>query len=138
MLIDKEKLDDLSAQAKASPRLRMNLDLRNSPSDGSQRMLNAIEPGTLMPIHRHLGSSETVICVRGHFEEYLYDSEGRLTATIDMRPGGVLVNVPAGQWHSLKCLESGTVLFEAKDGRYAPLGEGEIMDVESANQRLTC
>jgi len=128
MLIDKEKLDDLSAQAKASPRLRMNLDLRNSPSDGSQRMLNALEPGTVMPVHRHLGSSETVICVRGHFEEYLYDDNGVLIETIDMRPGGALVNVPAGQWHSLRCLESGTVLFEAKDGRYEPLGEGEIME----------
>ena len=96
MVINKEILDKLSAQAKASPRLRMNLDLRNSPSDGSQRMLNALEPGTVMPVHRHLGSSETVVCVRGHFEEYLYDSEGRLTATIDMRPGGNIVNVPAG------------------------------------------
>ena len=128
MLIDKEKLDDLSAQAKASPRLRMNLDLRNSPSDGSQRMLNALEPGTVMPVHRHLGSSETVICVRGHFEEYLYDDNGVLIETIDMRPGGALVNVPAGQWHSLRCLESGTVLFEAKDGPWKPLGEGEVME----------
>ena len=127
MVINKEILDKLSAQAKASPRLRMNLDLRNSPSDGSQRMLNALEPGTVMPVHRHLGSSETVVCVRGHFEEYLYDSEGRLTATIDMRPGGNIVNVPAGQWHSLKCLESGTVLLEAKDGKWEPLGEGEVM-----------
>ena len=128
MLINKEILDDLSAQAMASPRLRMNLDLRNSPSDGSQRMLNAIEPGTLMPVHRHLGSSETVICLRGHFEEYLYDDNGVLIETIDMRPGGALVNVPAGQWHSLRCLESGTVLFEAKDGPWKPLGEGEIME----------
>ena len=127
MVINKEILDKLGAQAKASPRLRMNLDLRNSPSDGSQRMLNALEPGTVMPVHRHLGSSETVVCVRGHFEEYLYDSEGRLTATIDMRPGGNIVNVPAGQWHNLRCLESGTVLLEAKDGKWEPLGEGEVM-----------
>ena len=130
MLINKEILDDLSAQAKASPRLRMNLDLRNCPSDGSQRMLNALEPGTVMPVHRHLGSSETAVCVRGHFEEYLYDENGVLIETIDMRPGGALVNVPAGQWHSLRCLESGTVLFEAKDGPWKPLGEGEIMEGE--------
>ena len=128
MVINKEILDELSAQAKASPRLRMNLDLRNSPSDGSQRMLNALEPGTVMPVHRHFGSSETVICLRGHFEEYLYDDNGVLIETIDMRPGGALVNVPAGQWHSLRCLESGTVLFEAKDGPWKPLGEGEIME----------
>ena len=128
MVIDQEILDELSAQAKASPRLRMNLDLRNSPSDGSQRMLNALEPGTVMPVHRHFGSSERVVCVRGHFEEYLYDENGVLIETIDMRPGGALVNVPAGQWHNLKSLESGTVLFEAKDGPWKPLGEGEIME----------
>ena len=73
MVIDEKVLDALTAQAKESPRLRMNLDLRNSPEDGSQRMLNALEPGTVMPIHRHKGSSETVVCVRGRFEEYLYD-----------------------------------------------------------------
>ena len=114
-------------QAKASPRLRMNLDLRNSSEDRSQRMLNAIEPGTVMPIHRHRGSSETVICLRGHFEEYFYDEAGRLTDTFDMVPGGLVLNVPVGQWHSLKTLESGTVLFECKDGKYEPMGEEDIM-----------
>ena len=126
MVIDNRILDELTAAAKASLRLRMNLDLRNSPSDGSQRMLNAIEPGTVMPIHRHRASSETVVCLRGHFEEYFYDSEGRLTETIDMVPGGAVINVPIGQWHSLKSLESGTVLLECKDGVYEPLGEGDI------------
>ena len=105
------------------------MDLRNSTADGSQRMLNAIEPGSVMAIHRHLGSSETVVCVRGHFEEYFYDSEGRLTETIDMVPGGVVLNVPAGQWHSLKSLESGTVLLECKDGKWEPLEEGDVMEV---------
>ena len=128
MIIDQEILDKLTAQAKASPRLRMNYDLRNSLEDKSQRMLNAIEPGTVMPIHRHHASSETVICIRGHFEEYLFDEQGVLIETIDMRLGGAIVNVPAGQWHNLKSLESGTVLFEAKDGPYAPLGEDEIMN----------
>lgn len=87
----------------------MNLDLRNSPEDQSQRMLNAIEPGTVMPIHRHKGSSETVICLRGHFEEYLYDENGVLIDTIDMHPGGPILNVPPGQWHNLKSLKTGTV-----------------------------
>lgn len=130
MIIEKNILDDLTKRAQNSPRLRMNLDLRNSPEDQSQRMLNAIEPGTVMPIHRHHASSETVICIRGHFEEYFYDENGVLIETIDMRPGGAFVNVPAGQWHNLKSLESGTVLFECKDGAYAPLGEDEIMNVE--------
>ena len=126
-VIDKKVLDELTAQAKASPWLRMNLDLRNSPADGSQRMLNAIEPGTVMPIHRHRSSSETVICLRGHFEEYFYDEDGNLTETIDMVPGGLVINVPIGQWHSLKSLESGTVLFECKDGAYEPLVEEDIL-----------
>ena len=128
MVIDGKVLDALTARAKESPRLRMNLDLRKSPEDGSQRMLNALEPGTVMPIHRHKRSSETVVCVRGHFEEYLYDENGRLTDTIDMVPGGVVLNIEKGQWHSLRCLESGTVLLEGKDGGYRALGEDEVME----------
>ena len=118
MIIDNKILDELTAQAKASPRLRCNLDLRNSADDNSQRMLNAIEPGTEMPIHRHRNSSETCICVRGHFVEYFYDANGNLTDTIDMLPGGTILNIEKGQWHSLKSLESGTVLLEAKDGKW--------------------
>lgn len=128
MIITKEILDELTEKAKASERLRANLDLRNSAEDLSQRMLNALEPGTVMPIHRHKGSSETCICIRGHFEEYFYDSDGRLTDTIDMVPGGVVLNIEKGQWHSLKCLETGTVLFEAKDGAYAPLEAEDILE----------
>ena len=127
MIIDQQILDEWTAQAKESPRLRVAMDLRNSPDDQSQRMLNALEPGTVMPIHRHMGSSETCVCIRGHFEEYFYDEQGRLTDTVDMVPGGVVLNIERGQWHSLKCLESGTVLFEAKDGAYRPLGEDEVM-----------
>ena len=128
MVITQAILDDLIAKAKASERLRANLDLRNSAEDQSQRMLNALEPGTVMPIHRHKDTSETCVCIRGHFEEYFYDSEGRLTDTIDMVPGGTVLNIDTGQLHSLKCLESGTVLLEAKDGAYRPLEEDEIMN----------
>ena len=127
MIIDQQILDELTAKAKESPRLRVAMDLRNSPDDQSQRMLNALEPGTVMPIHRHMGSSETCVCIRGHFEEYFYDEQGRLTDTVDMVPGGVVRNIERGQWHSLKCLASGTVLLEAKDGPYRPLGEDEVM-----------
>ena len=126
MVIDEILLDELTAKAKASERLRANLDLRNSTEDKSQRMLNALEPGTVMPIHRHKSTSETCVCIRGHFEEYFYDEDGNLTETIDMVPGGVVLNIEKGQWHSLKCLESGTILFEAKDGAYHPLEEDEI------------
>lgn len=127
MIITQEILDELTAKAKASERLRANLDLRNSAEDQSQRMLNALEPETVLPIHRHKDTSETCVCIRGHFEEYFYDSEGRLTDTIDMVPGGTVLNIEAGQWHSLKCLESGTVLLEAKDGAYRPLEEDEVI-----------
>lgn len=127
MIIDQHTLDYLTAQAKESPRLRMNLDLRNTPEDQSQRMLNAIEPGTVLPIHRHKNTSETVVCLRGHFEEYFYDVNGQLTDTIDMVPGGTLINIPVGQWHNLRSLESGTVLLECKDGAYKPLGEEDIL-----------
>ena len=129
MIITNELLDDLSAQAKASPRLRMNLDLRNSPSDGSQRMLNALEPGTVMPIHRHLSSSETVAILRGKICWHFYDDSGKETESVVLDANGDLrcLNVEKGRWHSLECLESGSVLFECKDGAYAPLGEGEVM-----------
>ena len=96
-------------------------------------MLNAIEPGTVMPIHRHRSSSETIVCIRGHFEEYFYDEQGMLTETIDMLPGGNNLNVPIGLWHNLKSLESGTILLECKDGAYEPLGEEDIMREANAS-----
>ena len=129
MIIDDQILAELTEQAKVSPRLRMNYDLRNSPEDKSQRMLNAIEPGTVLPIHRHRTSSETVVCLRGHFEEYFYDEAGNLTETIDMVPGGNIINIPVGQWHNLKSLESGTVLLEVKDGPWEPLAAEDILEV---------
>ena len=129
MIISQELLDGLSAHAKASPRLRMNLDLRNSPSDGSKRMLNALEPGTVMPIHRHRASSETVVIIRGKIQWVFYDDDGNGTERVTLDSSGELrcLNVEKGRWHSLECLESGSVLFECKDGAYAPLGEGEVM-----------
>lgn len=130
MVIDQRILDALTAEAKASPRLRMNLDLRNSSEDLSQRMLNALEPGTVLPIHRHLESSETVVCVRGHLREIFYDDRGEVTEVIDLAPGSdcVALNIPIGQWHSVEVLESGTVILECKDGAYKPLTENEILN----------
>ena len=129
MIIDQKILDDLSAQAKVSPRLRMNMDLRNSAADQSQRMLNALEPGTVMPIHRHLSSSETVAILRGKICWHFYDESGKETESVvlDANSEPRCLNVEKGRWHSLGCLESGSVLFECKDGGYAPLGEGEVM-----------
>ena len=132
MVISKTILDELTAKAKASPRLRCNLDLRNSPEDGSQRMLNAIEPGSPLPIHRHKYTSETIVCIRGRVVEEFYDELERVcTDAIDLTPGGpnFLVNVPAGQWHTVRALESGSVLLEMKEGKWEPLGEEDILSL---------
>ena len=129
MIIDSKLLDDLAAQAKASPRLRMNYDLRNSAADGSQRMLNAIEPGSPLPIHRHTKSSETVVCLRGRLQEVFYNEAGEKTEVIELSPDGpvVALNIPIGQWHTVRVLESGTVILECKDGPYEPLGDEDVL-----------
>ena len=131
MIIDKAILDRLTEEAKASPRLRMNMDLRNSAEDTSQRMLNALEPGTVLPIHRHKKSSETVVCLRGRLREVFYDDNGKVTEAFDMSSDSdcVVLNIPIGQWHTVEVLESGTVILEMKDGAYAPLQEDEIMEI---------
>ena len=130
MIINQAILDKLTAEAKASPRLRMNMDLRNGPEDQSQRMLNAIEPGSPMPIHRHQKTSETVVCLRGRLVWEFYDELERICKDyIELSPNGenVALNVPAGQWHTVKALESGSVILECKEGAYEPLQECDIM-----------
>ena len=131
MKITQALLDDLTAQAQASPRLRMNYDLRNSAEDGSQRMLNAIEPGSPLPIHRHTKSSETVVCLRGRLQEVFYNDAGEETEVIELAPGSdcVALNIPIGQWHTVRVLESGTVIMEVKDGRYEALGPEDILSL---------
>lgn len=131
MIINQAILDKLTEEAKASPRLRMNLDLRNGEDDQSQRMLNAIEPGSPLPIHRHQKTSETVMCLRGRLVEEYYDELERIcTERIELSPNGpvVALNIPAGQWHTVKALESGTVILEMKNGAYEPLGPEDIME----------
>ena len=131
MNITQALLDKLTEEAKASPRLRMNMDLRNSPEDQSQRMLNAIEPGSPLPIHRHQKTSETVVCLRGRLVEEYYDElERTCTEAIEMTPNGpvVAVNIPAGQWHTIRALESGSVILEMKDGAYVPIGPEDILE----------
>ena len=131
MTIDNELLDRLSAAAAASPRLRMNLDMRTSSADGSQRMLNAIEPGTELPVHRHRRSSESCFVVRGAAEEIFYDDAGQRTGCVRMKAGSecVGVNIEAGRWHKIVALEAGTVIFEAKDGAYEPLAPEDILNI---------
>ena len=132
MIISQQILDELTAQAKALPRLRMNMDLRNSSADGSQRMLNAIEPGSPMPIHRHLKSSETVVCLRGRLVWEFYDELERVcTETVELTPNGpvVALNIPIGEWHTVRALESGSVILECKDGPYEPQGADDVLSL---------
>ena len=133
MIIDRKILDELSEQAKANPRLRQAMDLRNSPEDLSQRMLNALEPGTIMPIHRHHASSETVVILRGKVKWVFFDHSDNLNPNepteeviLDANGEVRMLNVERDRWHSLACLES-AILFETKDGAYQPLAEDEIL-----------
>ena len=132
MKITQQVLDQLTEQAKASPRLRMNMDLRNSSEDQSQRMLNAIEPGSILPIHRHQKTSETVVCLRGRLVWDFYDDLERVcTETVELTPNGAVValNVPAGAWHTVRALENGSVILEMKEGAYEPLAENDILSL---------
>ena len=122
MQIDDKLLDELLAEAAQSPRLRMNRDLRNTPADQSQRMLNALLPGTVLPIHRHEETSETVVIMRGKMDEVFYDGEqGSEIArfTLDVRLGHYGMSIPRGMWHSVEVHEP-TVIVEMKDGPYVP------------------
>ena len=144
MVINQALLDKLTEEAKASPRLRMNLDLRNSADDQSQRMLNSIEPGSPLPIHRHRHTSETVVCLRGRLVwEYYQElrdeglelrdssksSRVQKVQEIELSPNGqvVALNIPAGQWHTVRALESGSVILEMKEGAYEPTGPEDIL-----------
>jgi len=129
MKIDSVLLDSLTEQAKGSERLRMNFDLRNSSEDSSQRMLNAIEPGSVVPVHRHRGTSETVVCLRGSLVEEFFSDSGEVVERFEVAAGSdcCALNIPAGVWHTLRSLESGTVILEVKDGKYEPMGDGDVM-----------
>lgn len=122
---NKAFLDDLSAKARASERKRMHYDLRDTPEDGSMRMLNAIEPGTFIPVHRHTMTSEDVLVVRGECEEVLYsqvDDHLVEAARIHMQAGTseMMCHVPQGQFHTCISLAPDTIIYEAKNTRYDP------------------
>lgn len=140
MLIGNILLDSLLEQACASERLRMNKDMRTSVDDTSQRMLNALLPGTVVPIHRHRETSETVICLKGRLIEIIYEEVIEFLHDETSHPGEVLkkrsmrevsrhllcpaeglygIQIPAGAWHTIEVLEP-SVIFEAKNGAFAP------------------
>ena len=129
MIIDDNLLEGLFAKAKTSPRRRMNMDLRNSGDDGSQRMLNALLPGTAVPIHRHRETSETTVILRGRLFMVFYDDLGGQTDRFLLDPslGNYGVQIPRGRWHSVEVVEP-SVILEMKEGRYAPLAPEDTMD----------
>ncbi len=131
MRFDKALFDSVAEEAIRSPRLRMARDMRTTPEDMSQRMLNAIEPGTVLPIHRHRKSTETCIVLRGAAEEIFYDDNGLETERVVMHPGSDCcgVNIEVDRWHKIVSLEPGTVIFEAKDGAYEPLSQEDILNI---------
>ena len=128
-IFDNDFLDSLLVQAKENPRLRQNYDLRNSPADTSQQMLNALLPGTEVPIHRHEETAETVVCLRGKLEEIIYEEVQEATSERSFREmsrqllcpteGLCGMQIPAGAWHTINVIEP-SIIFEVKDGAYVP------------------
>jgi cupin fold WbuC family metalloprotein len=128
-IFDNDFLDSLLAQAAVSPRMRQNYDLRNSPADTSQQMMNALLPGTEVPIHRHEETAETVVCLRGKLEEIIYEEVQDATGESNFREvsrqllcpteGLCGMQIPAGAWHTINVIEP-SIIFEVKDGAYVP------------------
>lgn len=136
MILDQIILDTLSQRAKENPRLSQAFDLRTTPNDSSQRILNAVEPGTILPIHRHRGSTETIIVLRGKVVQHYYNDTDEKTASYELAPNSARVgmSVPVGQWHALESLAEGSVIFECKDGAYQPLSAEDILEVAKEGQ----
>ena len=128
-IINKELLDEITRQAKESPRLRMNYNLHDNLDAKAQKLLNALEPGTILPIHRHPNTNETYLLLRGKLNVILYNDKKEVLETmhLDTANGNYGLDIPAGQWHSLEVLESGTVILEVKDGPYFPFQPEDIL-----------
>lgn len=131
MIITKQLLDELTAQAKASPRLRMNLNFHQSLEDKCHRMLNAIEPGTDIPIHRHPDKDESFVVLRGKVRSTTYNDDGSVIESVVLcqEDGLYGVDIPKGVWHKLESLESGSVVFECKEGPFVPHEVDGILNV---------
>ena len=131
MIINDELLNDLSEEARENVRLRKNFNLHKSENDDVQRLLNALEPGTVMPIHRHTHTEETYMLLRGALKVFFYNNDKQLMDTFDLNPlkGKYGIHIPTGQWHSLEVIEQGTVIFEVKKGPYSSLQESDIMQL---------
>lgn len=127
-LITEELLDKVTSQAKVNPRLRMNYNFHASMDEPVHRMLNALEPDTYLPPHRHVDKEETYLLLRGSMWVIFYDNYGNVTDKVLLNPleGKYGLEIPSGTWHSIIVLESGTVIFEIKKGPYSPLPPEDI------------
>lgn len=130
MIIDKTLLDYISLQAKQSERLRRNYNLHLSLDSKVQRLFNAMEPGTVVPIQRHPNGAETIVIIRGRIKVCLLDENKNITeeTILDTSEGNFGIHIPAGVWHCVEVLEPNTVIFEVKEGPYAPLAAEDIMN----------
>ena len=127
--IDTELLDETSKRAKESERLRMNYNFHESLDAPAQRLLNALEPGTILPIHRHQHTAETYVLLRGKIKVLFYNDKKEIIEERVLNPleGVYGVNIPKNTWHTLEVLEKESVLFEVKDGPYTPLQETDTL-----------
>ncbi len=123
--INKELLDSVSEKAKVSPRLRMNYNFHKSLDEKCHRFLNAVEPGTIVPIHKHPTKDETFVILRGKVKVTTHSDDGAVIDSVLLCPdnGQYGVNIPKGVWHTLESLEAGSVIFECKEG---PFVEHEV------------
>ena len=128
-LIDEQLLDSVTEQAKDAERLRMNYNFHDRLDAPAQRLMNALEPGTVLPIHRHTATAETYVLLRGRIKVMYYDDDKKLVEECELNPkeGRYGVHIPKGQWHTIEVLESGSVIFEVKDGPYRPLGPQDVL-----------
>ena len=129
MILDDTLLDGLEARARQNPRLRMNLNLHDSLEAKAQRLLNALLPGTAIPIHRHMHTAETYVLLRGKMVVVFYDSMGGATERFLLDPGSGRygIQIPAGQWHAVEVIKP-SVILEVKDGPYMPLQPEDMLD----------
>ena len=132
MVIDKQLLDTVSEQAKASPRLRMNYNFHQSLDEKCHRFLNAVEPGTEVPIHKHPTKDETFVLLRGRVRVNTYNDDGTVIESVVLCPeeGFYGVDIPKNAWHNVECLESGSVFFEAKEGPFVPHEEKGVLHLQ--------